>query len=123
MTTLRWSIPQITDEDDDETELFVGSSHTNALYSTLSRHTLRPTPYAAQNLGGQTQEHLAATPRAIKVLNLDTLIIDTLTQYTNCCPQHLLILLNSLRIVTSARHPNEKQEKDWLLTLQTAHIL
>jgi len=123
MTTLRWSIPQITEEDDDETELFVGSSHTNTLYSTLSRHTLRPTPYAAQNLGGQTQEHIAVTPRAVKVLNLDTLIIATLTQYTHCCPQHLQILLNSLRILTSAGHPNQKQEKDWLLTLQTAHIL
>jgi len=123
MTTLRWSLPQITAEDDDEMELFAGSTHTNTLYSTLSRHTLRPTPYAAQNLGNQIQEHIAVTPRAARVLDLDTLIIATLTQYTHCCPQHLQILLNSLQILTSARHPNQKQEKDWLLTLQTAHIL
>jgi len=123
MISLKWSINQTTDEVDDETELFVGNSHTNALYSTLSRHTLRPTPYAAQNLGGQIQEHIAVTPRAAKVLNLGTRIMVTLTQYTHCCSQHLQILLNSLQILTSARHPNEKQEKDWLLTLQTAQIL
>ena len=67
-------------------ELFAGSAHTNTLYSTLSRHTLRPTPYAAQDLNGQIQEHKAATPRAARVLDLDTLIIDTLAQFNHCCP-------------------------------------
>jgi len=102
MISLKLSIPPITDEVEYETELFVGNSHTNALYSILSRRVLRPTPYAAQNLGGQIQEHIEVTPRAAKVLNLGTRIIATLTQYPHCCPQHLQILLTSLQIITSA---------------------
>ena len=66
---------------------------------------------------------MEVTPRADKVLNLGTSIIATLTQYPHCCPQHLQTLLYSLHILTSARHPNEKREKDWQLTLQTAQIL
>jgi len=57
MTTLRWSIPRLTVEDKCEMELFAGSAHTNTLYSTLSRHTLRPTPYAAQDLDGTQSGH------------------------------------------------------------------
>ena len=57
------------------------------------------------------------------MLNLGTRIIANLTQYPHCCPQHLQILLDSLQILTSARHKNEKQEEDWQLTLQTAQIL
>jgi len=123
MISLSWSIPPITDEVAHDTEYFVGNFHNNALHSILSRHVLRPTPYAAQNLGGQRQEHIEVTPRAEKVLNLGTRIIATLTQYPHCCPQHLQTLLDSLHILTSARHSNEKQEKDWQLTLQTAQIL
>ena len=63
------------------------------------------------------------TPRAAKVLNLGTSIIATLTQYPHCCPQHLQTLLDSLHILTSARHPNDKYEEDWQLTLKTAQIL
>jgi len=111
MTTLRWSIPQLTAEDECEMELFAGSTHTNTLYSILSRHTLRPTPYAAQDLEGQIQEHKAATPRAARVLDLDTLIIDTLTQYTHCCPLSLQILLDSLQILTSGRPPHSETGK------------
>ena len=92
-------------------ELFAGSTHTNTLYSTLSRYTLRPTPYAAQDLEGQIQEHKAATPRAARVLDLDTLIIDTLTQYTHSCPLSLQILLDSLQILTSGRPPHSETGK------------
>ena len=56
MTTLQWRIPHITKQDNYELELFAGSAHANTLYSTLSRHTLRPTPYAAQDLDGQIQD-------------------------------------------------------------------
>jgi len=62
MISLNWSIPPITEEVAHDAELFVGNSHNNALYSILSRHVLRPTPYAAQNLEGQRQEHIEATP-------------------------------------------------------------
>jgi len=123
MTTLKGSIPRLTAEDECEMELFVGSTHTNTLYSTLSRHTLRPTPYAVQDLEGQIQEHKAATPRATRVLDLDTLIIDTLTQFTHCCPLSIQILLDSLQILTAGRSPIQKQEKDRQLTIRTAHIL
>ena len=113
----------MTEEVAHDAEFSVGNSHNNALYSILSRHVLRPTPYAARNIGGQRQEHIEATPRAEKVLNLGTRIIATLTQYPYCCPQHLQNLLHSLHILTSARHPNEKREQDWQLTLKTAQIL
>ena len=36
----------------------------NTLYSTLSRHTLRPTPYSAQDLPSQAGPRLAAAHRA-----------------------------------------------------------
>jgi len=62
MTTLQWRIPHLTTEDKYELELFASNAHANTLYSTLSRHTLRPTPYAAQDLNSQIQEHIAATP-------------------------------------------------------------
>jgi len=123
MISLNWSIPPMMEEVAHDAEFFVGNSHNNALYSILSRHVLRPTPYAAQNLEGQCQEHIEVTPRAAKVLDLGTRIIATLTQYPHCCPQHLQTLLDSLHILTSARHSNDKQEKDWQLTLQTAQIL
>jgi len=86
MTTLQGRIPQLTTEDKYELELFAGSAHANTLYSILSRHTLRPTPDAAKDLNSQIQEHKAATPRAARVLDLGTLIIDTLVQFNHCCP-------------------------------------
>jgi len=123
MISLSSSISPITDEVPDDTEFFTGNSHQNALYSILSRHVLRPTPYAALDIGGQRQEHIEITPSAEKVLNLGTRIIAFLTQHLHCCPQHLQTLLDSLHILTSARHSNDKQEKDWHLTLHTTQIL
>jgi len=123
MISLSLSISPITDEVPHDTEFFTGNSHQNALYSILSRHVLRPTPYATLDIGGQRQEHIEITPRAEKVLNLGTRIIAFLTQYLHCCPQHLQTLLDSLHILTSARYSNDKQEKDWQLTLHTAQIL
>ena len=67
----------MTKQDNYELEHFAGSAHVNTLYSTLSRHILRPNPYAAQDLNSQIQEHTAVTPRATRVLCLGTLIIDT----------------------------------------------
>ena len=101
----------------------VGNSHNNALYSILSRHVLRPNPYAAQNLEGQRQEHIEVTPRSDKALNLGTSIFATLTQYPHSCPQHIQTLLDALHVLTLARHPNDKHEEDWQLTLKTAQIL
>jgi len=123
MTTLQWRIPQLTTEDKYELEIFAGSAHANTLYSILSRHTLRPTPYAAQDLNSQIQEHIAASPRAVRVLDLGTLIIDTLVKFNHRCPSAIPTLLDSLRILTAGRTPSKKQEKDWKLTNQTAHIL
>jgi len=123
MRLLNWSILLMTEEAAHDAEFPIGNSHNNALYSILSRHVLRPTPYAGRNIGCQRQEHIEIAPCADKVLNLGTSIIATLTQYPHCCPQHLQILLHSLHILTSARQPNEKREKDWQLTLQTAQIL
>jgi len=45
----------------------------NTLYSTLSRHTFRPTPYSAQDLPSQIREHIAPTPRATTVRELGPL--------------------------------------------------
>ena len=57
------------------------------------------------------------------MLDLDALIIDTLSQFTHCCPLSIQILLDSLQILTADRPPIQKQEKDWQLTKRTAHIL
>jgi len=57
------------------------------------------------------------------VLDLGTLIIDTLALFKHRCPSAIPILLDSLRILTAGRSPSKKQEKDWQLTNQTAHIL
>jgi len=123
MKTLQWRTPLLSTEDKYERERFAGSAHANTLYSTLSIHPLRPTPYAAQDLNSQIQEQIAATPRAVRVLGLGTLIIDTLGQFNHCCPLAILTLLDSLWILTAGRTPNKKQKKDWKLNNQTARIL
>jgi len=123
MTILQWRIPHLTTEDKYERELFVGGAHADTLYSTLSRHTLRPTPYAAQDLNSQIQEHIAVTRRSTRVLGLGTLIIDTLEKFIHCCPSAIPTLLNSLRVLTAGRTPSKKQDQDWKFTNQTAHIL
>jgi len=57
------------------------------------------------------------------VLDLGTLLIDTLGQFNHRCPSAIPTLLESLRILTAGRTPSKKQENDWKLTNQTAHIL
>jgi len=86
MTTLQWWISHITKQDNQELKHFVGSAYVNTLYSTLSRHILRPNPYAAQDLNSQIQEHTAVTPCATRVLCLRTLIIDSLEKLNHRCP-------------------------------------
>jgi len=122
MKTLQWWTPLLTTEDMYERELFAGSAHANTLYSTLSRHTLRPTPYAAKDLNSQIREQIAANPWAVRVLDLGTRIIDTLGKFNHRCPSAILTLLDSLRILTAGRTHNKKLEKDWKLTHQTARI-
>ena len=95
----------------------------NTLYSTLSRHTLRPTPYSAQDLPSQIREHLAATPRATKVRVLGEWILNTLEKFKHCCPSAILTLLDSLRILTAGRAPCKKEKQDWIFTRQIASIL
>jgi len=95
----------------------------NILYSTLSRHTLWPTPYSAQDLPSQIREHVAATPRATKVRVLGEWILNTLEKFKHCCPSAILILLNSLRILTAGRAPCKKAKQDWIYTRQIASIL
>jgi len=63
---LPWSLG----DDDPRWKLLRSDTHAKPLYSALSRHTLRPTPYAAHDLPCQIREHIAATPRATKVLAL-----------------------------------------------------
>ena len=109
MTTLQWKTPHLTTEDKYERELFAGSAHTDTFYSTLSRHTLRSTPYAAQDLNSQIQEHIAVTPRAARVLGLGTLIIDTLVKFNHCCPSAIPTLLKSLRVLTAGRTPSKNR--------------
>jgi len=77
----------------------------NTLYSTLSRHTLWPTPYSAQDLPSQIREHIAATPRATKVLVLGDGILNTLVKFKHCCPSAILTLHDSLRVLTADRAP------------------
>jgi len=86
MTTLHWHTPHFATEDNFESErtLFASDTHANTLCSTLSRHILRPTPYAAQDLNSQIQEHIAATPRATKVLDFGTRILTILARITHC---------------------------------------
>ena len=120
---LNGSIPLSSDEDIRDTESSVGNTHYNTLYSTLSRHVLRPNPYAAQDLEGQCQEQIEATPRSNKVLVLGSNILAALIQFPRFCPQHIQTLLDSLYVLTSARPPKEKNEEDWQFTLKTAQIL
>jgi len=78
MTTLQWRISHITKQDSHELEHFVVSAYVNTLFSTLSRHILRPNPFAAHDLNSQIQELTAVTPRATRVHCLGTLMIDSL---------------------------------------------
>jgi len=93
------------------------------LYSTLSRHTLRPTPYSAQDLPRQIREHIVATPRATTVRELGLWTLKTLGKFTHCCPSAILILLDSLQVLTAGRAPWKKEYQAWLLTGLTASLL
>jgi len=123
MTTLQWRISHITKQDNYELEHFAGRAYVNTLYSALSRHILRPNPYAAHDLNSQIQEHTAVTPRATRVLCLGALIIDSLETLNHRCPTAVPILLNSLRVLTAGRTPRKKLGQDWKLTNQAAYIL
>ena len=82
-----------------------------------------PTPFAAQDLNSQIQEHIAATPRATRVLGLRTRILSTLAKFIHCCPSAIPTLLDSLRILTAGTSPCKKQKQEWRFTNQTAYIL
>jgi len=125
VTTLHWHTHHYATEDNFEPvrTLLASDTHANTLYSTLSRHTLRPTPYAAQDLYSQIQEHIAATPRATKVLDLGTRILTILARITHCCPSAIPTLLDSLRVLTAGRTRHKKEKQDWRFTNQTTHIL
>ena len=69
----------------------------NTLYSTLSRHTLRSTPYSAIDLQSQIREHIVATPRAVTVRELGLWALMTLGKIKHCCPTAILTLLDSSR--------------------------
>jgi len=95
----------------------------NTLYYTLSRHTLRPTPYSAQDLPSQIREHIADTPRATKVLLLGEGILNTLVKFKHCCRSAILTLHDSLRILTAGRAPCKKEKQDWIHTQRTDSLL
>ena len=95
----------------------------NTLYSTLSRHTLRSTPYSAQDLPRQIREHIAATPRATIVRELGLWTLKTLGKVKHCCPSAILTLLDSLQVLTAGRAPWKREYQAWLLTGLTASLL
>jgi len=98
-------------------------THVTTLYSVLSRHLIRPNPYAAQDLISKIQEHLAVTPRATRTLCLGTLILDSLEKLHHHCTTAVPILLNSLWVLTAGRTPPKKVGQDWTLTKKAASIL
>ena len=124
MNTLQGRTPPLNSEDDVlGWKLFGSDTHANILYSALSRHTLRPTPYAAQDLPSQIREHIAATPRATRVLVLGNRILNTLVKFNHCCPSAISTLHDSLRVLTAGRAPCKKEKQDWSYTQQTAFLL
>jgi len=108
MKILQWRISHINKQGNHELEHFAGRSCVNTLYSALSRHILRPNPYAAQDLNSQIQEHTAVTPRATRMLCLGTLILESLEKIHHRCPTAIPIVLNSLRVLTAGRNPWQK---------------
>ena len=70
MKTFQWRISRITKQDNYEMEHFASRLHVITLHAALSRHIIRPNPYAAQDLNSQIQEHTAVTPRFLRTLCL-----------------------------------------------------
>jgi len=122
MKTLQWWISQIKQEKY-EREHFASRPHFITLYTALSRHIIRPNPYAAQELNNQIREHIAVTPRAIRTLCLGTLVLERLEKLHHNHHMAIPILLNSLRVLTAGRTPREKVGQDCKLTTQAAFIL
>jgi len=122
MWAFRWRISYITEKDNYELEN-VGRPYVNTIYSALSRHVLRPNPYAAQDLNSQIKEHTTVTPRSIRALCLGTLILESLEKLHLHCPTAITILLDSQLVLTAGRTPREKIGQDWMLTKQVAFIL
>jgi len=87
----------------------------NILYSTLSRHILRPTPYSARDLPSQIREHIAATPRATVARDLGTWTLTTLGKFDHCRPSAIPTLLDSLRVLTAGRPPWKKEGQAWMM--------
>ena len=112
----------MTEKDNYELE-HAGRPYVNTLYSALSRHVLRPNPYAAQDLNSQIKEHTNVTPRSTRALCLGTLILESLEKLHNHCPTAIPILLDSLLVLTAGRNPWKKLGQDWVLTKQVAFIL
>ena len=123
MKTFQWRISLTTKQDNYEMDFFAFRPHVTTLYSALSRHIIRPNPYAAQDLISQIQEHLAVTPRATGTLCLGTLILESLEKLHHHCPTAIPILLNSLWVLTAGRTPRKKVGQDWTLTKKAASIL
>ena len=122
MKTLQWWISQIKQENY-EREHFASRSHVITLYAALSRHIIRPNPYAAQDLNNQIQEHIAATPRAMRTLCLGTLVLERLGKLHHNYHTGIPILLNSLRVLTAGRTPRKKVGQDWKLTKQATFMM
>jgi hypothetical protein len=77
MWAFQWRISHITEKDSYELK-HAGRPYVITLYSTLSRHVLRPNPYAVQDLNSQIKEHTTVTPRSTRALCLGTLILESL---------------------------------------------
>ena len=114
-------LSHITEKDNYELEN-AGGPYVNTLYSALSRHVLRPNPYAARDLNRQIKEHTTITPRSIRAHCLGNLILESLEKLHHHCPMAITTLLDSLLVLTAGRTPRKKIGQDWMLTKQVAFI-
>jgi len=118
MKTLQWWISQIK-QDNYEREHFASRPHVITLYAALSRHIIRPNPYAAQDLNSQIQEHTAVTqaPRAIRTLYFGTLILERLEKpyhnYHTAIPILLRAFVQSHLISHGSRWMKRKAYVAW----------
>jgi len=89
-----------------------GGLYATTLYSVLSRHVLRPGPYAARDLESQIREHTTITPRSTRLHRLRTLVLACLEEFYHHCPAAIMILVESLQVLTLGRIPRKKIVQD-----------
>ena len=122
MWALQWRLAHINLRDRHEM-VHEGGLYATTLYSALSRHVLRPGPYAARDIENQIREHTTITPRSTRVHRLGTLILASLDEFYHHRLASRIILVESLRVLTFGRTPRQKLGQDHILTKQVASLL